>query len=510
LIRNLKKLLKLFTATTLIVAVSPFPTLIGATTLTPTAQVSFTFDDGLASSRTLAADTMATTGVTGTNYIISGCVGMTTVPNTCAADGDKPYMTWSQISELHNIYGWEIGSHTVTHPYLASTDPQDQPVKLTLAQVTSELLASRDALAAQGYTATDFATPYGDYEPDGHPVLASIAKYYASHRGYADVGYNTFPYNDYLLVDQQILSSTTVNEVKGYIDAAKANNQWLILTFHEIVASGAQSTSDEYDYNVSDLAEISSYAKNSGIRVVSPKDALVTNAGNLLPDSSFNQDIAVYSGANSAWSTDDQSLVSKNTASNGSYPDFQNSVQMTSSSTKNAHLYSPRIIINSAKKYILKSFINITSTVGEIAFYIDEYDQNNAYIGSTARYMGSAYSTTNPRVKSLNLEYTPSALTTSARLQIVLAAGSGSLAYLDNIQWFANDGTTTSSGVIIPPTTAKPGDVNVDGAVNILDLSIMSTNWGKSAGATRNQGDLSGDGKIDILDLSILATNWGK
>jgi hypothetical protein len=64
--------------------------------------------------------------------------------------------------------------------------------------------------------------------------------------------------------------------------------------------------------------------------------------------------------------------------------------------------------------------------------------------------------------------------------------------------------------VIIPPTTAKPGDVNVDGAVNILDLSIMSTNWGKSAGATRNQGDLSGDGKIDILDLSILATNWGK
>jgi len=51
-------------------------------------------------------------------------------------------------------------------------------------------------------------------------------------------------------------------------------------------------------------------------------------------------------------------------------------------------------------------------------------------------------------------------------------------------------------------------DINGDGTVNIVDLSIMATNWGKS-GQTFSQGDINGDGVINILDLSILASNWG-
>ncbi len=53
-----------------------------------------------------------------------------------------------------------------------------------------------------------------------------------------------------------------------------------------------------------------------------------------------------------------------------------------------------------------------------------------------------------------------------------------------------------------------PGDVNGDGKVDILDLSIMASHWGQS-GMTLAQGDLSGDGKVDIFDLSILGSNWG-
>ena len=51
-------------------------------------------------------------------------------------------------------------------------------------------------------------------------------------------------------------------------------------------------------------------------------------------------------------------------------------------------------------------------------------------------------------------------------------------------------------------------DINSDGVVNIVDLSIMATNWGKS-GQTFAQGDLNNDGIINILDLSILASKWG-
>ncbi len=57
-------------------------------------------------------------------------------------------------------------------------------------------------------------------------------------------------------------------------------------------------------------------------------------------------------------------------------------------------------------------------------------------------------------------------------------------------------------------TLSKPGDVNSDGSVNILDLSIMAAHWSLS-GQTASTGDMNGDGTVNILDLSILATNWG-
>jgi peptidoglycan/xylan/chitin deacetylase (PgdA/CDA1 family) len=89
------------------------------------AKISFTFDDSLASTYTNAMPTLAEYGLTGTDYAISGCVGMTTVPNTCRANTDTPYMSWAQLEALQNTYGWEIGSHTVDHDCLASSAAQD-------------------------------------------------------------------------------------------------------------------------------------------------------------------------------------------------------------------------------------------------------------------------------------------------------------------------------------------------------------------------------------------------
>ena len=143
---------------------------------TPTAKVSFTFDDGLASAYTQAAPTLAKYGLTGTNYVITNCVGMTTTPNTCRADTNRPYMSWAQVQALQNTYGWEIGSHTVDHKCLASNAKQDpgdcQASTLTTAQVDTELANSKSALASHGIAATDFAPPYGDYNTS---VMAEIA-----------------------------------------------------------------------------------------------------------------------------------------------------------------------------------------------------------------------------------------------------------------------------------------------------------------------------------------------
>ncbi len=55
---------------------------------------------------------------------------------------------------------------------------------------------------------------------------------------------------------------------------------------------------------------------------------------------------------------------------------------------------------------------------------------------------------------------------------------------------------------------AFPGDVNSDGKVDVVDLSILLSNYGRSA--TAAQGDLNASGAVDITDLSILLSNFGR
>lgn len=59
-----------------------------------------------------------------------------------------------------------------------------------------------------------------------------------------------------------------------------------------------------------------------------------------------------------------------------------------------------------------------------------------------------------------------------------------------------------------PPKIIKPGDINDDDTVDILDLSIFSNTWGQTG--EENKSDFNNDGVVDIQDLSTLASNWGK
>lgn len=50
------------------------------------------------------------------------------------------------------------------------------------------------------------------------------------------------------------------------------------------------------------------------------------------------------------------------------------------------------------------------------------------------------------------------------------------------------------------------GDLNNDGTVNVMDLSLLLNNWGKSGVGS----DLNSDGVVNIFDISMLLSNWGK
>ena len=82
-------------------------------------------------------------------------------------------------------------------------------------------------------------------------------------------------------------------------------------------------------------------------------------------------------------------------------------------------------------------------------------------------------------------------------------------------EWIAADATPdggiTTDAVLLTPTpyTAPlAGDANLDGTVDINDLTIVLTNFGRS-GMAWNEGDFNGNGNVDVNDLTIVLSNYG-
>ncbi len=55
--------------------------------------------------------------------------------------------------------------------------------------------------------------------------------------------------------------------------------------------------------------------------------------------------------------------------------------------------------------------------------------------------------------------------------------------------------------------TGLGGDANLDGAIDVIDLGILATNY-DSTGMTWARGDFNGDGAVNVVDMGILATNY--
>jgi peptidoglycan/xylan/chitin deacetylase (PgdA/CDA1 family) len=394
----------------------------------PTAQVSFTFDDATLGTYTKAAPTLAQYGYSGTSYVTTNCVGKTTVPNNCPADSGLPYMTWAQLTQLQNSYGWEIGSHTVSHPLLTTVNT---------TKLRQELANSKTALTNRGFKVNSIATPYGDYND---AVLSEIAKYYTSHRGFADTGYNNWPHNNYLLRVQQVQSGVSIETVKSYIDQAQASNTWLILVFHDI-SDVPSSSPDDYQYSTSDLSSIAAYIKSKNIKVTNITNGMLNFAetDNKLTDPINGNAIG------NGWSTDMPANVKVDTTSKGAFQNPVNSVKVTSSTTTNVHLYSPTITINANSKYAVKAYSNVQSkNGGQLGVYIDEYDASGNWISGQYKQTISEW-----HVNEISFAYfASSSKVAKARLQLIVTKSNGTIVYLDNIKWIE---TTTGPAPVPDP-----------------------------------------------------------
>jgi probable HAF family extracellular repeat protein len=105
-------------------------------------------------------------------------------------------------------------------------------------------------------------------------------------------------------------------------------------------------------------------------------------------------------------------------------------------------------------------------------------------------------------------------------LNTLIPSGSGwtleSATAINNSGWIVgvglNSAGATDAFLLTPSTVVQnPGDANGDGKVDINDLTIVLTNYGKT-GQVWSQGSMDGDptGTVDINDLTIVLTDYGK
>jgi len=120
--------------------------------------ITLTHDDGRISPYEKGLPLYKKYGVKGTQFIPTDFIGT------------AGYLTWEQVGEFKDI-GWEIGSHSRTHPDLRT---------VTDAELLEEVKGSKDIIKAElNVEPTSFAYPYGYWD---HRVKRVVAEYYKQAR----------------------------------------------------------------------------------------------------------------------------------------------------------------------------------------------------------------------------------------------------------------------------------------------------------------------------------------
>jgi peptidoglycan/xylan/chitin deacetylase (PgdA/CDA1 family) len=207
--------------------------------------LTMTFDDGHEQNATTALPVLNQYGLKSTQCFATSFI-----------EG-KSQATINGVLAFQNS-GHEICSHTVSHPFLTTKSGTD---------LTYELQHSKQYLEKiTGQPVPNFASPYGDYSA---AVNTEIKKYYRSHRS-VDEGYNSKDnFNIYSLRVQNILDTTSAQQVSAWIAQAKADRTWLILVYHRVA-----NDPGPYDSYVNVFTDHAKAIKASGITVKTYNSAL--------------------------------------------------------------------------------------------------------------------------------------------------------------------------------------------------------------------------------------------
>jgi len=215
--------------------------------------VTLTFDDGWEDNTLTALPMLKDYGFKGTFFFAT--TYLESSPSSGPINVSGPSAVKAIFNEDH-----EIGSHSVTHPDLAT---------LNSSQLSYELAHSKEyleSLVGPG-NIKNFASPYGAYND---AVINAIKSLYRSHRP-TDEGYNTYEnFDPYRLKVQNMQSAAPLSQFQDWINQTIKDKSWLILVYHRV----ASSNLGEWDTLQGDFQKQLDVIKNSGIAVETMDRAL--------------------------------------------------------------------------------------------------------------------------------------------------------------------------------------------------------------------------------------------
>lgn len=117
-------------------------------------QIAFTFDDGFANAFRHSLRPLAENNFRAIQFLVADLIGKTNEWEQCEGEVRESLMDDAQIGQWLAA-GHEIGSHTLTHPFLTH---------ITIAQAREEIFASKKKLEDLfGCPIECFCYPYGDW-----------------------------------------------------------------------------------------------------------------------------------------------------------------------------------------------------------------------------------------------------------------------------------------------------------------------------------------------------------
>ncbi|MFA9277176.1 MAG: polysaccharide deacetylase family protein [Rhodoluna sp.] len=206
--------------------------------------VTLTFDDSYASHYSIVKPKLDQYGMPATAFVIQDYIG---------ASGR---VTLAQLKQMQEMSGWEIAGHASTGAIHAA-----RFTSLNAEQMESEAMKIKWFLQKNGFASDTIAYPGGEYNST---TLASAERHFAQARTVYQYGETLPPARrSKVRCNAYMSSGVATGTVTALIDRAKANKEWLVITFHDINSSPSAST----DYSTTNFNTIIDYLATAGIPV---------------------------------------------------------------------------------------------------------------------------------------------------------------------------------------------------------------------------------------------------